>query len=789
MVKEENKILFIDCQVFQTDTWHRGMGKYSYELLKELVAQGLAKKRAVHLVFNSDLDTNHESIEKLKKLFGTPEVTFLKLATPKNSSIAAGINKNQKSLENFIADINGDKEYLIPSLLDTNIYAAFPEDTTNYLVFYDLIPLLFSNLYLKELGARENYFGRFKGIFQADKIFTISQTTLDDLIVHMNLLPEKLVNIDGALIPRNTQASDQPDFIEDKNFILFPSGDDLRKNNQRAVEAFEVFNRTQHNKYKLVITSRFSPESQRSLKKISPNVIFSGNVSESELLWLYKNCSFVFFPPEYEGLGLPVLEAVDENKKVVCSDIKVFREISTEAFYYGNPYDVQSLAQALKEASEDKSFDRKAHYKELKEKYTWKRSADLLLSSVGEVTTKKPERLPKVAIIGPDPSGYSSIGKFIQEVHPATLEQSEVTYYLEKSPSSKHDKPAYLRYVANCYDIEDFSSEAYAQYDRVIYHIGSSDYHIKSIKKALCLPGTLVLHDTDMKGIIDYFLTNGHISQERYLLEQKLTQLLPQNPKKPSVEFAGSVINTHPIIVTHSEYAYAAVQNSCLFDQTVAEFQHPIGTPQQVFASQHKLINIGLAGILHDTKGISILQSLLASGELSNARVHVFGYDFATSQSKLAPIMEYANVELTVNLSDFEFQERLSSLDILLNYRPYYHGEASRATLESMRYGVVPVVRNIGWFSELPDNAAIKANRIEELPELLSELMNNQERRLQMSQNAVAFTKENCQATDYIKGILALSSSSPLGSVGEIVRQSPKLKPGVLNAGFKTELS
>ncbi len=641
---------------------------------------------------------------------------------------------------------------------------------------------------MQDYGAQNNYLNRFKGIFQADKIFTISQTTFDDLVVYLNLDPNTIVNIDGAPIPRSSKESKSPNLegVEKDRFILYPSGDDLRKNNDRTIAAFESFNNSTKDKYKLVVTSRFSPRSRQELLKLSKNVVFSGNVSESELAWLYHNSAMVLFPPEYEGLGLPVLEAVSEEKKIVCSDIKVFNEISETAFYMCDPYSETSIKDALNKAHEDSGFDKKLHYSVINKKYTWQRSANIFIRNLDIKKKPNSEQLQKIAIIGPDPSGHSSIGKFIQETHPAFSKKAEVTYFLERSPSSKNDKPSYLKNVADCKDIAYFNTDNYRTFDQVIYHIGSSDYHIQSIKKALCLPGKLVLHDTDMKGIMDYFLTNGHFSERRFKLEQRLTELLAkQTGTKPYINYASCIVNSHPVVVAHSNYASNAVKSGAIFNQKVVSLQHPIGTPNLRNRNRSKLINIGLAGILHDSKGMQILEGLLASGQLDNSRVFIFGYDFATSKNRLQSVTEYANVELTVNLSDLAFQEKLSKLDILLNYRPYYHGEASRATLEAMRYGVVPVVRNIGWFSELPDETAYKVDNIEDIPKALGLLMSDEAFRKKLSEKSVLFTRKDCSSEEYATKLLAAKGAGDLMNVKDILQSDNKINTSILSKTFK----
>jgi glycosyltransferase involved in cell wall biosynthesis len=83
----------------------------------------------------------------------------------------------------------------------------------------------------------------------------------------------------------------------------------------------------------------------------SDDIVFTGNVSEGTMKWLFDNCAFLVFPSEYEGLGLPVLEAIDSKKQIACSDISVFRELSATAFLFFDPLDPESSAAIEKEVA------------------------------------------------------------------------------------------------------------------------------------------------------------------------------------------------------------------------------------------------------------------------------------------------------------------------------------------------------------------------------------------------------------------------------------------------------
>ena len=49
----------------------------------------------------------------------------------------------------------------------------------------------------------------------------------------------------------------------------------------------------------------------------------------------------------YEGFGLPILEALEQNCKVITSNINVFREILGNNYQYFNPYSPENMAKKI----------------------------------------------------------------------------------------------------------------------------------------------------------------------------------------------------------------------------------------------------------------------------------------------------------------------------------------------------------------------------------------------------------------------------------------------------------
>jgi glycosyltransferase involved in cell wall biosynthesis len=63
------------------------------------------------------------------------------------------------------------------------------------------------------------------------------------------------------------------------------------------------------------------------------DVVITGNVSDGVLAWLYKHTDGLLFLSEYEGFGLPVIEAATFNRKIVISDGGSLPEIAPSSAF------------------------------------------------------------------------------------------------------------------------------------------------------------------------------------------------------------------------------------------------------------------------------------------------------------------------------------------------------------------------------------------------------------------------------------------------------------------------
>lgn len=777
------KKLLIDGQVFQTSARDRGMGRYAVCLVAELLRK---KEHDIEIILTTNLPFGASDQKELKALLPGAKFKRLDLWTTKNHAIEEAFKHNEAVLNDRVSEAAGQNtDYFIPSLFQEPIVAVFPRHVrAKTVLFHDLIPYHYHGRY-RPVMLWENYLKRFRYIFEADLIFTNSQTVADDLHVYLGVPKQRLCRIDGAAIHTDTAVEEptQPS-LKGASFILFNTSDDPRKNNLRTVLGFEEWRIAAGSDCKLVLTSTIGQREQDHLGHFSKHLLFTGNIPERQLNWLYKHCELLLFPSENEGLGLPALEAVDANKKVVCSSISVLQEINPEqdAFYYCDHENSYSIAQALERAMAPGGTINQLAYKKIRAYYSWTKTADRMLAGLKSWVPRPTAKRPKIALFTATPSGLSGVGVTTATLHPALTSYFEVDYFIEPGLSKAEIRPDYLKYVAPCYPARSFSVQDYQRYDAVVYHMGNGEYHLESIKNALYLPGYIIVHDTHMREAYRVLNEANMMDAARVKLEEAID--LAAGTKNSS--YFTSVANRQLGIITHSHYAKAAMEEVLAGNKVPILKAHlPTSIPDLPNIRVSEKVTIGLAGAIADVKGVDVIEAIAEEADFANCDIRLFGFNHA-SQETIDKLNSYDNVSVATNVSDFDFQMNIKKLNIFVNYRHIYKGETSNTTLESMRQGVVTIVRNVGWYSELPDNVVIKVDTPEQVFDELRKLVKDPARMQQIGDRAKAYVMANFTQEAYAKALYEMitkpAANNPNALIAGALKQGSVVTASQLQA-------
>lgn len=235
----------------------------------------------------------------------------------------------------------------------------YPYETLNskikkILTIHDLFPFHYgNNVELFRKSIRES-------AIISDKIIAVSNYTKQEIIEHLGVSEERIqVIYAGINLKLDTDIDTKP-ILEKYNlqeeYLMAVSTFKPRKNIKGLIEAFSLFKeRHFNNKAKLVLVGKeiekfdYVREVHEVAKKCEMDIIFTGYTSDQELSALYRGATAVACVSFLEGFGLPVLEAMKYGKAVIASDTTSIPEAGGDAALYCNPYDVESIADAIEE--------------------------------------------------------------------------------------------------------------------------------------------------------------------------------------------------------------------------------------------------------------------------------------------------------------------------------------------------------------------------------------------------------------------------------------------------------
>lgn len=362
------------------DEFSGGIGVYTYQIIKNL--NEIDDENKYHLIHYSknDLDVyNHNNeiiISKNRFIKGWGSFMFWRYFTL------------PRKLKTYSLDMVHDPYELGPF--------TFSQPYQKVITVHDLTPLIFPKLF-KKMDVILHRLLLKKTIDRADKIITVSYHSKNDLIKYLNVPEDKIeVIYNGKGESFQPMNKEEIDDINKKyqlphEFILSVGGLHPIKNIPRLLQAYNLALKDGL-KHKLVIVGNpmdRSHEIFRTLKVlgIEEKVIFTGPVSEKDLVALYNAADLFVYPCLYAGFGLPPLEAMACGTPVITSNNSSLPEVVGDAGLFINPYNTKELAQSINSLLGEEKTRKKLIKKGLKrsELFKWSDTAIKTLEVYEEV--------------------------------------------------------------------------------------------------------------------------------------------------------------------------------------------------------------------------------------------------------------------------------------------------------------------------------------------------------------------------------------------------------------------
>tara|TARA_A100001015_G_scaffold294076_1_gene371430 strand:+ start:2644 stop:6348 length:3705 start_codon:yes stop_codon:yes gene_type:complete len=314
-------IILIDCQCLQHET--RGIGCYGVNLVNTLIENN--KDYKILLLINNFLEEELLNRIKLKNNTSFTKCYFNNIENPKDHERSIYYNNKEyiyeEKLASFINNIN-PFIYLNISEFDRRKVALnksllINKNIKTYCILHDLIPFK-KKLYDNLPEWKNNYNKQIESCHTYTKLLTNSKFTLSDSIDifnNMEYLGTGVNNI-NVDIDNITSKKILHKYNIYKSYIFSQSAFDLHKGFDILYNIYNNLPKSFKEKYLLVIGSAIPDD---YFDNIPDNVIITGYLSSEELSVLHKNAWLFVYPSQYEGFGIPPVEAWWHNVPAIVA--------------------------------------------------------------------------------------------------------------------------------------------------------------------------------------------------------------------------------------------------------------------------------------------------------------------------------------------------------------------------------------------------------------------------------------------------------------------------------------
>ncbi len=238
-----------------------------------------------------------------------------------------------------------------------------------------------------------HYFPKYAA--KAARIATVSTYSKEDIVKQYHVNPDKIdVVYDGwnemyAPLSEVQKAKYREDLTGGAPYFIFIGTLHPRKNLVNLFKAFDLFKKSNPSDVKLLIVGAkkwWTRDIDFAYNRMnfSDDVIFTGRLNIEDLAGALGSALALTYVSYFEGFGIPIVEAFRCDVPVITSNVTSMPEVAGDAALYVDPFDPESIAEALYKAYQYESIrsDLVVRGRRRKELFSWQQTADRLWESI-----------------------------------------------------------------------------------------------------------------------------------------------------------------------------------------------------------------------------------------------------------------------------------------------------------------------------------------------------------------------------------------------------------------------
>ncbi len=230
-----------------------------------------------------------------------------------------------------------------------------------------------------------------KYLHRADQIACVSKFVKSDIVDQYAINPSRIDTVYNSCshefraVSTDVRAQIQWRYAGGKEYFLYVGAVHPRKNLHRLIQAFDRFKTTSNADYQFLIAGRFGWQTTDVRQAYESahhraDIHFLGFVPQEVLPRLMASAFTLVYVSEFEGFGIPLLEAMHCDVPVITSNKSSLPEVAGDAALLVEPTDVSAIASAMKQLADDPKLRAELIEKGRirKKAFDWNRSANQL---------------------------------------------------------------------------------------------------------------------------------------------------------------------------------------------------------------------------------------------------------------------------------------------------------------------------------------------------------------------------------------------------------------------------